>query len=557
MAKQKKLGPIAPPLARMIGKRPIGDAADVASKPTPQGAEMNNSDARLPFDRRTLLKFGGGAVALTLLPDGLAYAAGGPSANLAMVGEPQSLDPMASTADLIGIIMQHVYETLYTFDANWALRPMLAADMPTISADGKLYTIAIRPDAVLHNGRKLDAEDVVASLKRWIDLTPRGKSIGATIDAINAKGPTTVEIALKEVTPSLLSHLALPSGMAAIMAKETIANPLTEFVGTGPYRFVERKPDQYTLLVRHDGYVARSEAPSGYAGKREAKLAELRFIPVPNANTRVEGAIAGQYQFSDQLPVESVKKVSGASGVQPILTMPYGFPYVVTNTKQGPMANLGVHKAFQLALSEADMLLAAFGDEKFFAPSAEQFPKGSPFYSDAGAATYNKADAAGAKKLLAEAKYDNTPIRILNSKQYEFHNRLALVMAENLKEAGFNATLDVVDWATLIQRRGDPALWDVYVTHSAFLPEPMLSPPQLSDGAPGWWKTSAKDAALAAFNSETDPVKRGALWGKVQQVVADEVPYIRVGNFAALSGASAKMKGYQPMPWPAFWNVDL
>jgi len=203
------------------------------------------------------------------------------------------------------------------------------------------------------------------------------------------------------------------------------------------------------------------------------------------------------------------------------------------------------------AAGEADMLLAAFGDEKFFAPSVEHFPKGSPFYSDAGAATYNKADMAGAKKLLAEAKYDNTPIRILNSKQYEFHNRLALVMAENLKEAGFNATLDVVDWATLIQRRGDPALWDVYVTHSAFLPEPMLSPPQLSDGAPGWWKTPAKDAALAAFNSETDPIKRGALWGKVQQVVADEVPYVRVGNFAALSGASAKMKGYQPMPWPA------
>jgi peptide/nickel transport system substrate-binding protein len=40
-------------------------------------------------------------------------------------------------------------------------------------------------------------------------------------------------------------------------------------------------------------------------------------------------------------------------------------------------------------------------------------------------------------------------------------------------------------------------------------------------------------------------------------VIFDEVPYIRVGNFAALSGMSAKMKGYAPMPWPAFWNVEL
>ena len=145
---------------------------------------------------------------------------------------------------------------------------------------------------------------------------------------------------------------------------------------------------------------------------------------------------------------------------------------------------------------------------------------------------------------------------ILNAKQYDFHNRLAVVMAESLKAAGFKAQLDVVDWATLVSRRGEPAVWDVYVTHSAFLPEPMLSPPQLGDDAPGWWNTPAKQAMLAAFNAETDPKKRGALWGKVQETVYDEVPYIRVGNFAALSGISAKLKGFAPMPWPAFWNVE-
>ena len=57
--------------------------------------------------------------------------------NLAMVGEPQTLDPMASTADLVGTIMQHVYELLYTFDAKWNVVPMLAETLPTVSADGK------------------------------------------------------------------------------------------------------------------------------------------------------------------------------------------------------------------------------------------------------------------------------------------------------------------------------------------------------------------------------------------------------------------------------------
>jgi peptide/nickel transport system substrate-binding protein len=506
--------------------------------------------------RRDLASVLSGAAALTLLP-GAAKTQNVGSANLAMVGEPQSLDPMASTADLVGTIMMHVYESLFTFDADLNTRPMLAADMPKLSADGRLYAIEIRGDVKLHNGRTLDAEDVVASLKRWMEVTPRGKSIAVDVERLEAKAPLGIEIALKKPVPALLTHLSLPSGFAAIMAKEMIATPLTEFVGTGPYKLKERKPDQYVVLVRHDGYAARTEAPSGYAGRREAKLAELRFIPVPNANTRVEGIVAGQYQFADQLPVESYKRIAATASVKPILVMPYGFPYLVLNTKQGPFADKKIRQAFQLALSSSDMLLAAFGEDKFFKATPNHFPKTSPFYSSAGAEFYDKADAAAAKKLLAEAKYDGAPIRILNSKQYEFHNRIAQVMAENLKEAGFNATLDVVDWATLIQRRSDPALYDVYVTHSSFLPEPMLSPPQLGDGAPGWWKTPAKDAALAAFNAESDPVKRGALWSNVQQVIYDEVPYVRVGDFAALSASSAKMSGYVPMPWPAFWNVAV
>ena len=510
------------------------------------------------WSRRDLARYLAGAAALSFLPMGTqALAQGASSANLAMIGEPQTLDPMASTADLPSLIMMHVYESLYTFDADLNARPMLAADMPKLSNNGLLYEIEIRKGVKLHSGRELDVEDVIASLNRWIAMTPRGKSVGAALEKIEAKGTHGLSIALKSPVPALVTHMALPSGYAAIMAKESIAAPLVSFVGTGPYKFQERKPDQYVILTKFDGYSARSEAASGYAGKREAKIAELRFIPVPNANTRVEGVIAGQYHFADQLPVESYKRIAATASVKPVLVMPYGFPYFVLNTKQGPFADKKIRQAYQIALNNTEMMLAAFGDDKFFKATAAHFPKTSPFHSEVGSTVYNKGDAAAAKKLLAEAKYDGSPIRILNSKQYEFHNRMALVMAENLKEAGFKVQLDVVDWATLVQRRADPAVYDVYITHSGFFPEPMLSPPMLGAGAPGWWDTPAKTATLTAFNAESDPVKRGALWAKVQEVVYDEVPYIRAGEFAALSASSAKMKGFAPMPMPAFWNVDL
>lgn len=518
---------------------------------------QNDDNHAHGWTRRELTRLIANAGVFSALPVGSVLAQSAQSLNLAMIGEPQTLDPMASTADLVSTIMMHVYESLYTFDADLNAKPMLAVGMPKVSADGKLYEIEIRKGVKLHNGRELNAEDVVASLRRWFDMTPRGKSVAAALDTMQASGPHGVKIAFKSPVPAFVTHMALPSGYAAILAKETIANPLTQFVGTGPYKFQERQPDRFVVLTKFDGYSSRSEASSGYAGKREARVAELRFLPVPNANTRVEGMLAGQYHYADQLPVEAYKRIAASTAAKPILVMPYGFPYLVLNTKQGPFANKRIRQAFQTALNQTELMQAAFGDSRFFRTAAAHFPPASPFHSTAGGAAYNKGDAGIAKRMLAEAKYDGSVIRILNSKQYDFHHSLALVMGEQLKAAGFKVQLDVVDWATLVQRRADPAVYDVYITHSTFLPEPMLSPPQLGKGAPGWWETPAKEAALAAFNAESNPSKRGKLWANVQEVVYDEVPYIRVGDFAALAATSVRLQGVVPMPSPAFWNVSL
>ena len=218
---------------------------------------------------------------------------------------------------------------------------------------------------------------------------------------------------------------------------------------------------------------------------------------------------------------------------------------------------MGVRKAFQTAIGEGEMLAAGFGDTRFFIAEGNHFPKGTPFYSAAGTERYNERNAAKAKAQAEQAGYKGEPVRILTSRQYDFHYNMALIMAEQLKRAGFKAELNVVEWATLLQRRADPKLWDIYITHSGLFPEPMLSPPQLGDGAPGWWSSPAKQEALAALNQESDPAKRGPLWGKVQQVVYDEVPYVHVGKFASLSARAPSLQNYNPATYPFFWNTSL
>ena len=138
----------------------------------------------------------------------LAAPAKGGAANLAMVAEPQTLDPMASTADLVGTIMQHVYEPLYTFDGNWNVAPMLAETMPVISKDGLVYTIPLRKGVKFHNGKEMTADDVVASLNRWMEMAPRGKAIAKEVKTLEAKGPNTVVITLNRPYAPLVSHFS-------------------------------------------------------------------------------------------------------------------------------------------------------------------------------------------------------------------------------------------------------------------------------------------------------------------------------------------------------------
>jgi peptide/nickel transport system substrate-binding protein len=484
---------------------------------------------------------------------GAAEPVRGGTISVATIGEPPTLDPMVSTADLVGILSQHIYETLYTFDAKWNVTPLLADALPQISSDGLVYTIPLRTGITFHDGSKMDSADVVASLKRWTTVASRGKQAAALISAIDAPDANTVKITLKQPYAPLVALLAMNNAAAVVMPKDKQGATLTEFIGTGPYKVKARVPDQYLQLVRFDGYKPRSGEPDGYGGARKQYLDEIRFVPVSNANTRVEGAIAGQFDYVDSIPVESAPKLKSGKS-EAVVLKPFGWPRLVLNTKQGIMANVKMRQAVQMALNEEDMMYAAFGDKAYYSVDGALYPEGYPWRTTRGTEAYNKGDVAGAKKLADSSGEKDRTIRILTSQQYEFHYKMALVAAEYLKQAGFKVDMQVVDWATLTQRRQDPALWDIFITHSPFLPEPALIDFP-SKNSPGWWDTPRRNETLDAFNRATTQAERVKLWGDVQQVVFDEVPFIKVGDFNGVSAKSPALQGVTPAPWPYFWNA--
>ncbi|MBC2886449.1 ABC transporter substrate-binding protein [Ochrobactrum sp. CM-21-5] len=489
-------------------------------------------------------------------PYALAQQKGG-VVNVATIGEPPTLDPMVSTADLVGIVSQHIFETLYTFDKSWKPTPLLAAALPEISADGKTYTIKLREGVKFHDNTDVASNDVVASLERWTKVASRGKQTATMIEKIEAVDPLTVKISLSAPYAPFVSLLAFNNSAAIILPAEKQAEPMTEFVGTGPYKLKERKPDQYIQLERFDGYKSPEGETSGYGGERHQYVDEIRFVPVPDANTRVEAAISGQYDYVDSIPVESYARVKASEASEPVMLQSFGWPVFVLNSGHGMTKNKELRQAIQQALGEEDMMAAAFGSKDFYAIDGSLYPQSFAWATQAGVeGRYNIADATKAGELLKAAGYKDEPLRILTSRQYEFHYKMAQVAAEYLKMAGFKVDLQVVDWATLTQRRADPTLWDIYITHSPFLPEPSLIG-MMSTSAPGNWDTPDRAKVVDAFNTESDPEKRVALWADVQKVIMDEVPFIKIGDFNAVSAKSKKLDGVVPAPWPYFWNVSV
>lgn len=337
---------------------------------------------------------------------------------VATIGEPPTLDAMQTPTDIVLTIDQHIFETLYTYDAVWKSVPLLAAAMPTVSDDGLTYRIPLREGLKFHDGSDFDSKDVVASLKRWMAVNSKGKQVAGIVESLAEDGGHAVVIKLRSRYAPLLATLSQAS---IIVPSEKVADTLTEFVGTGPYALKERKPDQYIQLVRFQDYKSPEGDPSNFAGRREAIAREIRFVPVPDANTRVEGLISGQFDFADSLPVSAYERIEKSGKAKPVIYQNTGWASLNMNMKEGLLTKKEFRQAVQAALNPKDMMLAAFSDPRFFSVDPSIFPEGTPWHTEAGVARYGEGDPEGAGKLLSSAGYDGTPLGLMTSRNYVFH----------------------------------------------------------------------------------------------------------------------------------------
>jgi peptide/nickel transport system substrate-binding protein len=481
------------------------------------------------------------------------------SLRVAVIGEPPTFDAHHSTALTAQTIAWHIYEGLFTVDKNFNAVPMLAEGYSYDEAS-KTYVIRLRSGIKFHDGSDLDADDVLASLDRWSRKSNYGRLLAGNIKEIRKKDALTVEIELKQPSPIVQTMLSFPNQQAAIYPKEIIDKykdaEVREHIGTGPYRLAEHLPDRHIKLVRYDGYKPLPGPPDGMAGARVAYASELLFIPTPEVSVRLDGVQTGLFDIAEQVSSDMYDTVTMSADLKPVITKPYQWSMPVFNKKAAPFNNVKARQAFVVALKMQPILEAAFASKDFYRldPSI-LFKEQGQWWTTAGSDPYyDKGDVERAKTLLAESGYRGEPIRWLTTKEYDFMYKNALVAADQLKKVGFNIDLQVVDWATIVQKRGQPDAWEIFSGGTTFTPDPGIWP--IFDSKwPGFWEDPKKDALVQRVNTEMDLAKRKAAWEELHAYFWEQVPVVKLGDFFLLGVTHGSVKGLQNMPFPFYWNV--
>jgi len=468
-----------------------------------------------------------------------------------------------TTAILVRQVVLNFMETLFTEDKNFKPVPMLV-DTYTSNPEKTVYTLNLRKGVLFHNGKEMSSEDVVASLNRWGQYGPIGTTVYKFVKSVEAVDRYTVRINLKRPCGVLLTGLATNRQGSFIFPKEVIEKvgkgylkpEPDQLIGTGPYKFVEFKPDRYARLVRFDKYKPRTEPPSGYSGRKTAYFDEIRYIPVRDATVRAAGIETGEFDFSMGISLRDYERLEKNPDVVPIVGPPW-YPAIIFNMKKGLMAeNLKLRQAILTALDIDVIMKAAVGNPKFYRLDPSVMWKETAWWTDVGKSYYNQHDVEKAKRLVKESGYKGETIRWISTRDYPVLFDSSFAAVAQLRKIGLNIDHRAVDWGTLVKIRKNPDKWEALLIMTSYRTEGAL----IVYHAPDWinhWADPEKDALRDQYVAEPDPKKRYELWEKIEKIFYEKAPWLKLGDYFTLDARRPYVKGYTPTPERLFSNAWL
>lgn len=471
--------------------------------------------------------------------------------------DPRSLDPALSTDVPTGRAVAYVFDGLTRFTPDAKVVPGLAKSWD-VTPDGITYTFHLRSGVKFHDGRPFTAHNVVSSFQRVLDPATKGgrgwplypikgaedyaAGKAQTISGMSAPNDTTVVITLKEPFSIFPKLLAMP--VTSILPD----NPGSDFgqkpIGTGPWKFVEWKHDDYLRFARNPDY---------FDGAPKTDSLMARIIPeMSTATAEFEAGNVDVLNVPDeegkswQADPEKSKLLSSAPALR--------FWYVAINTTRGPLSDVRVRQALNYAVDVKTMLAQVMAGRGSVANGV--------IPPSLGGAEPNRAgysyDVNKAKQLLAAAGHPNGIDVELWTSTTDQSPRISQTLQANLAAAGIRAKIVQRDASSMREaaRKGQTDLalkewWADYPDAENFLYPLLHSKNKGVGGNVSFYGNPKFDALVDQAHQQQDESKRNTLYTAADKLEFNDAPMIYLFFYKDMYAVQPWIKGFTV---PAVFN---
>jgi len=396
----------------------------------------------------------------------------------------------------------------------------------------------------------------------------------ASIEAPDAK---TIVLKLKEAYGLVLDSIGKPSSYVPFMMPKRLAETppgkqIEEQIGSGPFKFVkaEFQPGVKSVYEKNIDYVPRKEPASWTSGGKVVKVDRVEWITMPDAQTAVNALQSGDIDLMEVPPYEILPMLEANPDIHVETLNKLGNQTMARmNFLLPPFDNVKVRRAALLAINQKDVLDALVGNPKYYKTCGAVFVCGTPLESTVGEGDITKGgNMEAAKKALAESGYDGTPVVLLAPGDVVTLKAQPIVVAQQLRQAGFKVDLQATDWQTVVTRRASQKPvseggWNMFITNwvGADLMNPIVNFSIGGRGKKGGWFGWADDPKIEELKDKfvraTSLADQKKIAEEIQKEAYDQVIYIPLGQFDAPSAWRKSLTGVLDGPaTPIFWNID-
>ncbi|MEI3229541.1 MAG: ABC transporter substrate-binding protein [Lachnospiraceae bacterium] len=485
--------------------------------------------------------------------------------HIAYNGEPESFDPVMGTAVATRTITRNVFEGLLEMDANYEVQCQLCESYE-VSDDGKTWTFHLRKDVPFHNGDIMTADDVVASLNYWADFNSSSEYFenGARFEKVD---DSTVAITFDQPKFLFKYFLSGQTGFAAIMPQEAIESAgdggITEFIGTGPYKWVEYTPTQNVKLELFEDYVGPDyESNGGDAGNRVCTIPVVYYDFVTDSTTRLSGVTTGQYDIATNINYDNIAQAEATPTIQTYQDWMFSV-FIFMNQKLGAFTDEKLRKAVRLGTDVEEMAASAIPNKDYYKITgsfdSDIFKK---WYVESAESYVGIKDLDEAKKLVQESSYDGSELRLITTDAYPDLKAMAMVLQQQLSNIGINCKVESYDWATTLSMLWtfDPAgndNYDIYVMSYPFVSAPVSSAILTNPYSIAYADLSQIAEPMEAMQSTSDESAMLSEWEKAQTTLYEKEMLIKLLDEATVTISTDKVSNLHNFGGPILWGTTV